>query len=922
LRWWRRACGLFPQGGALLPICSKHRREIKFSPWKGQDRQADFHHANCEFVIARDKLTKALLVKTSTYVPAQKGNNVDHRPAEQAEDLPNAARGARLVQYVRNHAVIRYGLIGFVVLSALLLIAAATYVYRLVPQTPEVAYLHQVKTAQPSVILTADGTELAVFRRHYQEWVPLDKISPYVIQALIATEDKRFYDHAGVDVWRTFAAMFFTVQGDTQGGSTITQQLARNAFAEDIGRSRNINRKLKEIITALKIERQYSKDEILEIYLNTVPFLYNAFGIEMAARTYFRQSAAELGPLESATLVGMLKGTHYYNPVVNPERAQARRNVVLGQMRKQEQLTQEQYLALRSQPLEVRFTRQFDQSGPSTHFAEHVRKWMIDWADRNNYDLYADGLIVHTTLDDTLQEAAMQAVEKQGRALQNIADVEWGRKTESVLAHSPDTYAKFRAKVEPFAHFWNSRSDLVDAFIRESPEYRKAIASAGSPDRALETLRQDKKFMQRLREYKTRLETGFVAIDPTTGEVKAWVGSRDFEKDQFDHVAQAERQPGSTFKPIVYGAALEQGFHPGRTYRDNIITIQAPDGDVWRPSDMTAPTGRAMSMREALIHSKNTITAQVMLDVGMSNVVTLAQALGVNQSRLAAVPSLALGTSPVTLLEMVSAYATIAQAGEFKQPVFVKRITDRNGNRVAEFNSKPQRALSEATAIELIDMMRGVVDRGTAQVVKSLFGINADIAGKTGTTQNNTDGWFIMMHPNLVAGAWVGFNDSRVTMRSDYWGQGGHNALLVVGDFYRKALTEKLIDAKAKFPKPERAPLLVERSRDDWADVLQERAQHDSETPEIIVRQEPDGTTFLGDARGAQMEGWREGRPRRSPQELARIMRSLGLDPVTGAPLEATRSAEVQSVRERATSSGNSNSLRSDGNSEPVQSFR
>ncbi|MGV3742197.1 MAG: penicillin-binding protein 1A [Burkholderiaceae bacterium] len=847
---------------------------------------------------------------------------MDQNDKESLEPLPDfKPRKNRLVQTLRSRPVFLYGLIGIASLSILLFAAAAIYVYRLVPQTPEIAYLNEVKVAQPSVVLTADGTELMSFRRNFQEWVTLDKISPHVIQALIATEDKRFYDHRGVDVGRTLAAMFFTVRGDTQGGSTITQQLARNIFSEEIGRSRNINRKLKEIITALKIERQYGKDEILEIYLNTVPFLYNAFGIEMAARTYFGQSAAQLGPLESATLVGMLKGTHYYNPVVNPERAQARRNVVLAQMRKQAHLTEDEYLSLRNQPLQVRFSRQLDQSGPSTHFSEHVRKWLIDWADRHDYDLYADGLIVHTTLDETLQEAALRAVEKQGQALQNIADVEWGRKTESVLSHSPDLYGKMRSKVEPFSYFWNSRSDVVEAFIRETPEYRKAFAATNNEFLALDKLKQDKKFMKRLREQKTRLETGFVAIDPESGEVKAWVGSRDFERDQFDHVAQAVRQPGSTFKPIVYGAALELGYNPLRTYRDNLITIRAPDGDLWRPTDMTAPTGRAMSMREGLIHSKNTITAQVMQDAGLSNIVSLAKAVGVNQSRLAQVPSLALGTSPVTLLEMVTAYATIADAGQFKQPVFVKRITDRNGNLVAEFASQPKRALSENTATELIDMMRGVVNRGTGQVVKSLFGINADIAGKTGTTQNNTDGWFIMMHPNLVAGSWVGFNDSRITMRSDYWGQGGHNALLVVGDFYRQALKEKLIDVKAKFPKPQRMPLMVEASRDDWTTVLREREQ-DGEAAEIIVRQEPDGTTFIGDARGAQINDWPEGRTRRSPQELARIMRSLGRDPVTGERLEASRSAEVYSVRDGQTSSGSSNSLRSDASASPPESFR
>src|SRR5690606_1123565 len=263
-------------------------------------------------------------------------------------------------------------------------------------------------------------------------------------------------------------------------------------------------------------------------------------------------------------------------------------------------------------------------------------------------------------------------------------------------------------------------------------------------------------------------------------EVKAWVGSRDFSRDQYDHVARAARQPGSTFKPFVYAAALEQGMAPSHTYRDETIEIIAPDGDVWRPTDMAGATGRRMTLREGLVHSKNTITAQVMLDVGYERVARLAQRSGIKQSYLKPVPSLALGTSPVTLLEMVSAYTTIAQNGEHRDPVFVRRITDRYGEVIEQFGDEPYRVLSENTAQQLIDMMRGVVQRGTGTALGSRFGIQADVAGKSGTTQNNTDGWFILMHPHLVAGAWVGFNDQRVTMRSDYWGQGGQNAILLV----------------------------------------------------------------------------------------------------------------------------------------------
>ncbi len=701
-----------------------------------------------------------------------------------------------------------------------LLAALLVYVLILIPFTPGIKDLKQARTAKASAILAADGTQLASFEEGLHESVKLDQISPFVLQALIATEDHRFYDHSGIDYRRTASSVLHTLGGDPQGGSTLTQQLARNMFPEEIGRSRSLNRKLKEMITAVKIEATYSKTEILETYLNTVPFLYNTFGIETASRTYFDKPAIKLDILEAATLVGMLKGTSYYNPVSRPERSVERRNVVLGQMRKHGILDEKRFQQLKKKPLRLHFTRQSERAASDSHFAAHVRKWLIEWADEHDYNLQRDGLIVHTTLDYALQTAAMRAVDRQGDALQMVADVEWGR-AEGGSSSSIGSYASMHEAVTPFDYFWRAKGGLVNAFIRETAEYKAALDGGADAATALKTLRADRAFMAQLRRAKTRLETGFVAIDPASGEVRAWVGSRDFQKDQFDHVAQASRQPGSTFKPFVYGAALEKGFSPERPYTDAVMAIKAGDGKVWRPTDMTGASGNQMSLREGLIMSKNTITAQVMQDVGLPSIVKLARDLGIRDSKLDPVPSLALGTSPVTLLEMVSAYSSIAAQGEYRQPVFVKRITDRAGNTIAEFGKEaPQRAMSNDAAVNLIDMMRGVINRGTGTAIRYRFGIGADVAGKTGTTQNNTDGWFIMMHPNLVAGAWVGFNDNRVTMRSNYWGQGGHNAILVVGDFFKAALETGKIDPAAAFPGAVRqAPAPVEESEPD---VLEE----------------------------------------------------------------------------------------------------
>ena len=713
------------------------------------------------------------------------------------DSRPAAARitGRRLVQW---YAAIAAGV---------LLVLAIAYVLFLVQTSPGVDDLRQAEAIQPTVLLSHDGKPIASYQREKQQPVPLERISKHVIDALIATEDQRFWRHHGIDWRRTIGAAWYTLRGDTQGGSTITQQLARNLCPDDIGRERTLHRKLKEIVTAVRIERTYGKRDILENYLNTAPFLYNVVGIEMAARTYFDTSAAKLDVLQSATLIGMLKGTHYYNPVIHPDRARKRRNVVLAQMVKQQLLTEAEHQALRSRPLAVRLNRNASARGDAPHFAAHARKWLIEWADEHDYNLYADGLQVQTTIDSRLQAAAAEALGRQAAALQVVADVEWSASRPPVVSASTEAYAKARSRVDPFGWFWSSRRDLVADFIRESPDFKKAVEETGSESAAFRKLAGDAEWMARLRADKTRLEAGFVAVDPASGEVRAWVGSRDFDREEYDHVAQAARQPGSTFKPIVYGAALERGFGIDRPYVDAPIEVRMGDGSVWRPTDVDASSGRTMTLREGLVYSKNTITAQVMQDVGIAPVVDLARAMGVDRSKLDPVLSLALGTSPVTLLEMASAYATIAAEGTYRKPSWVRRISDRHGRVLAEFAPEPpERALSQQSAFDLTDMMRGVVDRGTGTQARSRFGITADVAGKTGTTQNNTDGWFILMHPQLVAGAWVGFNDPRVTMRSDQWGTGGRNAVLLVGDFFRTALQGGLVDPKAKFAAPRRPP--------------------------------------------------------------------------------------------------------------------
>ncbi len=678
--------------------------------------------------------------------------------------------------------------------------AVLLYALALVPLTPSVGDIRKAKSELPAQLMSVDGKLLAEYRWANREWVELSQVSPSVLDALIATEDHRFYDHWGMDWRRTASSVVHTLRGAPQGGSTITQQLARNLFPEEIGRSRTISRKLKEAVTALKIEASYSKDEILETYLNTVPFLYNAYGIEMAARTYFDKSADKLNVLESATLIGMLKGTAYYNPVLNPERAQARRNTVLSQMVKRGKLEPKEFDALKVRPLGVNFERQTEVMGPAPHFAMQLRKQLIDWADSRGYNLYSDGLVIRTTIVSRLQAIANRAVDRHGLQLQGVADKAWSQRNG-----------------------WGPDNTLVQTLVRESPEFRAAVEKGEDPDAALKALLANESWLQKLRAEKTRVQAGFLAQDPVTGHVLAWVGSRDFAQDPFDHVQAARRQPGSTFKPFVYGAAFAQGALPTDTLMDSAVEIPLGGGRVWRPTDGGPPSDEPMTLADGLALSKNTITAQVMQQVGPARVAEVARALGVRQSKLEEVPSLALGTSPVTLKEMISAYSSIATLGRYIEPVLILSIEDRHGKVLETFAQPTPEAVFDARAAQTLrNTMRGAVDKGTATAIRTRYGVQADVAGKTGTTQDNTDGWFILMHTRVVVGAWAGFNDGRITLRSDYWGQGARSALPMVGEFMQQAIRTKVIDGNDRFvdefapavpPPPPDAPL--ENMR-DW----------------------------------------------------------------------------------------------------------
>jgi penicillin-binding protein 1A len=655
-----------------------------------------------------------------------------------------------------------------------------------------------------TIAYSADGQELQRYAYQNRSWVTYDEISPHIINGLLATEDHRFYDHWGIDLFRTFSAIGQTALGRRQGGSTISQQLARNLYNEEIGKEVTVQRKLKEMVTAVRLERRYTKREIMEMYLNTVEYVYNAFGIEAAAQTFFSKSSRELEPLEAATLIGMLQNPSLYNPVRFHDRTMRRRNVILRQMVKHNYLTEEWYAEHRDDPIPLNFRSSELTAGSAPYFAEYVRNWLRAWGRENGYNIYTDGLVVHTTLDSRLQEMAQAAVTTQMEGLQSVVDYEWSRPTRYALGSSTAPYQE-QTGYTPFEYFWRTRTDLVDGYIRETERFRAMRASGTAQDAAISRLRQDSAFMDSLKAIKTRLEAGLVSVDPRTGYVKAWVGGRDLSLDWYDHVAIAKRQPGSTFKPFVYVAAIDNGYSPHYMLPDTAFVYRDPrTGQVWAPRNLGAVGDGYKTLAEGLATSDNIVTARVVTQlVDPAAVAFYARRMGI-KSRLDQVPALALGVSDVSLLEMTAAYSTLANGGLYHEPTVVTRIEDRFGNVLYESLPTPQEALSEATAYTVVDMMRGAIQYGTAQRIRFQFGLgDYDFAAKTGTTQQSADGWFMMMHPDLVTGAWVGFNDRRIAFRSSAWGQGGRNALLLVGDFTQRVTRapESPI-SRTRFPSP------------------------------------------------------------------------------------------------------------------------
>ncbi|MFA5326713.1 MAG: transglycosylase domain-containing protein [Prolixibacteraceae bacterium] len=654
-----------------------------------------------------------------------------------------------------------------------------------VPSTEE---LQKIKNPEATEVYANDGRLLGRYYIENRSNVGFDQISPNVINALIATEDSRFYHHRGIDeiaLMRVFFKSVLLQDHSSGGGSTLSQQIAKNLYPrKTFGPFTMPINKLRESIIAYRLEKLYTKEEVLALYLNTVPFAENTYGIGVASERFFNKPPSKLTVPEAATIIGMLKANNSYNPRKNPERSLERRNVVIDQMLKYSYISEGEAKLYKAEPLDISYNLITYNEGPAPYLMEKLRPFLQSWCadhlkeDQTTYNLYTDGLKIQTTLDFDMQMAAENAVNDQMKNLQKLFDEHW-------------------KKGNP----WGKDQSVVYRAMKRSERYRN-LKNAGISDDQIKTVfntptsvalfswdgkpQQEMTPMDSIKYYLKILNTGFMAMDPFSGELKAYIGGNDFKYFKYDHTT-SKRQVGSTFKPIVYLAALESGISPD-TYFPNEKKIYTDYND-WSPENSHDDYTGYYSMEGALAKSINTIAVEALMQTGISNVIDLAKNMGID-SDLPEYPSLALGVASVSLEEMVCAYSEIVNGGKKIKPYYLKSIESNSGQLLEEFpnvQDNEQIASPENCRI-LTQMLKSVVNDGTGSTIRSVWGIDSEFAGKTGTTQDQADGWFIGMTPTLVAGAWVGGEDQSVHFRTLGTGAGGHTALPIVGEFFSQIL--------------------------------------------------------------------------------------------------------------------------------------
>lgn len=657
-----------------------------------------------------------------------------------------------------------------------------------------------------SEVYTADSVLIGKYYLYDRQPIGFTELPQFLLDALVAIEDERYYDHSGIDYPSLLRVAFKTIlmqDRSSGGGSTITQQLAKNLYPRSERKPANIAvNKVKEMIIASRLEDVFSKNEILTHYLNTVSFGDNTFGIESASLKFFNKKTSQLRIEEASVLVGMLKATYGYNPRVYPKKSEARRNLVMQSMVKNNFLSEAEKDSLITTPLHLNYRNYDYTDGLAPYFREEVRKKLIKWVKSENekgraYNIYTSGLKIYTTLNSKMQVLAEEAMQKHMTKLQRSFEKSYGK-------NAP----------------WIKNKKLVEKAVRAIPHYKKLLQNELSTSEIWDSLSQKRSMVltdwsgdktvnastiDSVQHYLKFLNTGSIAIHPQTGAVVTWIGGIDFKRFKYDHVAQARRQVGSTFKPIVYTAALETGIPPCAYFSAREVAYENLKG--WSPSNSgnKDETYLNYSMEESLSKSVNTVAVKVLEATGLENVLNQAKKMGVF-SELPNQPSVALGTGEIYLNELAGVYASYVNEGKAVLPYLIKSISDQNDSILVDFDPKraKNRAFSKQTEQIMLEMMKSTINTGTAKRIRSTYKLNNAIAGKTGTTQNNKDAWFVALTPKLVHITWVGLDNHEIGFKNTSLGQGANAALPIFASWYQQLNKHSEFNyiTKAQFEKP------------------------------------------------------------------------------------------------------------------------
>ena len=694
--------------------------------------------------------------------------------------------------------------------------------FNLYGELPSLEDLEKPKSELSSELYSADNIILGKYFRYNRTPTRYDELSDELIETILVTEDIRYYEHSGIDLRGLIRAGYGVFKniitlgqtGLEGGGSTITQQLAKNLFKtrKMKGKLTEVPGigifivKLKEWIVAIQLEKFYTKKEILSMYLNTAEFGSNSYGIKVASDTYFKKSPSEINYNEAAILVGLINKPTKYNPIYNPEFAQRKRTEVLYNLYKYNKINRAKYDSLNSSSFGLKYKVENQNVGMATYFRTVVKNYLVQWSKENGYDLFADGLKIYTTINSTLQKYAEKSVENQMKKLQLLFDEHWENKNPWIdekgfeIKNFISNSIKRSNQYKFYAKKFNKDSLKIYNELKKRKKM-KVFTWNGEVDTIFSAI-------DSLKYYKRFLQAGFISIEPKSGHIKAWVGGINHKYFKYDHVKQGKRQPGSTIKPIVYAAAIDNGYSPCYPVVDAPVVFELPGQDppYWRPDNHNSKwSGETMTLRKAMAKSVNSITAFMTKKLTPNTVVDYAKKLGIS-SDLDPVPAVCLGAGgDVSLFDLVGAYSTFINRGVWTEPFFISRIEDKYGNLIQSFVPKKIESLNEETAYIMLHMLKGSKEEegGTARGLDPTLTSNNDVGAKTGTTQNASDGWFIGVTKNLVSGAWVGGDDRSIRFRNWVLGQGARTAMPIWQEYMLDTYNDSTLNInKGQFDKP------------------------------------------------------------------------------------------------------------------------